>query len=70
MFEALKWMTIPGLITFVFGHRLLALISEEEQPGLKNRIEAFSFSHRVFRNYLKLSLLDLISIVVVGSIII
>jgi len=28
MFEALKWITIPGVVTFVSGHRLLSYIAE------------------------------------------
>jgi oligosaccharyltransferase complex subunit delta (ribophorin II) len=33
MFEALKIMTIPGLITFISGHRLLAYINERRTKG-------------------------------------
>jgi len=33
MFEALKWMTIPGAITFIAGHRLLAHISERRSKA-------------------------------------
>jgi oligosaccharyltransferase complex subunit delta (ribophorin II) len=29
MFEALKWMTLPSLVTFLAGHRLLSNISEK-----------------------------------------
>ncbi|CAG7819813.1 unnamed protein product [Allacma fusca] len=33
MFEALKIMTVPGLITFISGHRLLSFISERRTKG-------------------------------------
>jgi len=31
MFEAVKWMAAPGLVTFLSGHRLLAQISEKRK---------------------------------------
>jgi len=31
MFEALKWMCVPGLLTFFFGHRLLSFMAEQRK---------------------------------------
>jgi len=33
MFEALKLLTVPGLVTFFFGHRLLAYLSERRKAS-------------------------------------
>jgi len=33
MFEALKWMTAPALVTFIAGHRVLASISEKRNKS-------------------------------------